>query len=147
MRIRLYALIFIQGYVILSVEIIAIRQLIPFVGNGTDTVAIIIAAVLLPLAVGYYVGGMHVAQAPNAKWATVRDRLIRNMVGATIPIVLGLPYVLLEVYFSLFSAMGIEQRLMQVAIYASVFLIYPLLLLGQTIPLVGSSEICALGNR
>ena len=47
----------IEGYAVLAVELIAIRQLTPYVGNATDTVAIVIAAVLLPLAFGYEAGG------------------------------------------------------------------------------------------
>ena len=46
-----------EGYVVLAVELLAIRQLTPYVGNATDTVAIVIAAVLLPLAFGYEAGG------------------------------------------------------------------------------------------
>ena len=48
----LLAAIAIEGYVVLAVELLAIRQLTPYVGNATDTVAIVIAAVLLPLAFG-----------------------------------------------------------------------------------------------
>jgi hypothetical protein len=47
----------IEGYAVLAVELLAIRQLTPYVGNATDTVAIVIAAVLLPLAFGYEAGG------------------------------------------------------------------------------------------
>ena len=42
-----------DGYVVLAVELVAIRQLTPYGGNATDIVAIVIAAVLLPLAFGY----------------------------------------------------------------------------------------------
>jgi len=55
----LFFIIFLEGYVVLSAELIAIRLTVPFVGSGTDTVSIIIAAVLMPLAVGYYVGGQY----------------------------------------------------------------------------------------
>ena len=53
----LLAAIALEGYVVLAVELLAIRQLTPYVGNAIDTVAIVIAAVLLPLAFGYEAGG------------------------------------------------------------------------------------------
>jgi hypothetical protein len=53
----LLAAIAIEGYAVLAVELLAMRQLTPYVGNATDTVAIVIAAVLLPLAFGYEAGG------------------------------------------------------------------------------------------
>jgi hypothetical protein len=43
----------IEGYVVLAVELVAIRQLTLYGGNATNIVAIVIAAVLLPLAFGY----------------------------------------------------------------------------------------------
>jgi hypothetical protein len=41
----------------LAIELAAIRQLTPYIGNATDTVVIVIAAVLLPLAFGYEAPG------------------------------------------------------------------------------------------
>jgi uncharacterized membrane protein (DUF441 family) len=48
----LLAAIAIEGYAVLAMELLAIRQLTPYVGNATDKIAIVIviAAVLLPLA-------------------------------------------------------------------------------------------------
>ena len=53
----LFLIIILEGYVVLSAELLALRQTIPYVGSSTDTVLIIIAAVLMPLAAGYYFGG------------------------------------------------------------------------------------------
>lgn len=53
----LFTLIILEGYVVLSSELIAIRLNLPFVGSGTDTISIIIAAILMPLAFGYHAGG------------------------------------------------------------------------------------------
>ena len=55
--IPLFVVIVLEGYVVLATELLAIRQSIPYVGGGTDTVSIVIAAVLLPLALGYWAGG------------------------------------------------------------------------------------------
>ncbi len=54
----LFLIIFLEGYVVLSTELLAIRLLLPFTGSGTDTVSIIIAAILMPLAFGYFAGGL-----------------------------------------------------------------------------------------
>jgi len=53
----LFLTILLEGYVVLASELIAIRTLVPFVGSGTEVIAIVISAVLLPLAVGYHIGG------------------------------------------------------------------------------------------
>src|SRR4028118_240411 len=76
----LLAAIAIEGYAVLAVELLAIRQLTPYVGNATDTVAIAIAAVLLPLALGYEAGG-RASFAPGDE-AGVRRQLTRNLLIA-----------------------------------------------------------------
>ena len=63
----LFFVIFLEGFVVLSLELLAIRLTIPFVGSGTDTISIIIAAVLLPLAFGYYRGGQFKGAGRTAK--------------------------------------------------------------------------------
>lgn len=131
----LYTVIFIEGYVVLATEILTIRQLIPFVGNGTETVAIVIAAVLMPLALGYYHGGQYNPQKTQNGTKTIRKRLILNIRTASLFIILGLSYMLLEIYFSIFSSLGIHHRILQTTTYSVIFLIYPIYLLGQTIPL------------
>lgn len=49
----LFLIIFLEGYVVLASEILAIRQTLPNLGGATDSTAIIIAGVLMPLALGY----------------------------------------------------------------------------------------------
>src|SRR5262245_39138536 len=45
----LFLIIFLEGYAVLSLELLSIRQGINFIGSNTDKIAIIIAAVLIPL--------------------------------------------------------------------------------------------------
>jgi hypothetical protein len=123
-------IIFIEGYAVLASELIAIRGLISYVGNGSDIVSIIIAGVLLPLAAGYYYGGM---TAHNRK--PVRARLIRNFTLALLFLVLGLSPVGMDTFFMGLSEIGITNRLLLAPLYVLVFLIPPTFLLGQTIPL------------
>lgn len=134
----LYIIIFLEGYVVLATELLAMRQLIPFVGSGTETVAIIIAAVLMPLAFGYYFGGKYKPTLKNGKLVTIREKLIRNILNAAVFLVIGLSYVFLAVFFSILQKLGITHRIFQASLYSILFLIFPIYLLGQTVPLVSN---------
>lgn len=127
----LFFIIFLEGYVVLSAELLAIRQTLPFVGSGTDTVSIIIAAVLMPLAFGYYAGGQHRGR--------IRNKLIRNLLMAGAVLTIGLSYVVLTWFFSALTE-GLEwkNRLLLITLYALLFLITPVYLLGQTVPLISN---------
>jgi len=125
----LFLIIFLEGYIVLSAEMLAIRQTIPFVGSGTDTVSIIIAAVLMPLAVGYYAGGRFKGN--------VRRRLIRNLLIAGTVLTAGLSFLVLHTLFGvLLREMGWHNRLLLTTLYSVLFLVVPIYLLGQTVPLI-----------
>lgn len=130
-------IILLEGYVVLAAELLAIRQTIPFVGNGPESIAIIISAVLLPLAAGYYVGG-HALE-----WATmtgmrlsIRRRINRNVLIAAAFYILGLSYMTLACFFYGLDELGFKSRLIQTLIYSGLFLVVPTYLLGQTAPLI-----------
>ncbi len=73
----LFFLIFAEGYVVLATELLAVRLTIPMVGAGTDTVSIIIAGVLIPLAFGYYAGGNYRARPrTKGRGKTLRQKLL-----------------------------------------------------------------------
>lgn len=131
LRIFLFFVIFLEGYIVLSAELLALRLLIPFVGNATDTVAIVIAAVLMPLAFGYYVGGA--ARPP------LRRRLVFNLAVSGVILSLGLSHIVMGAFF---SALGLGNdaggRLLATALYALAFLVVPVFLLGQTVPLASN---------
>ncbi len=134
----LYLIIFLEGYVVLSTELIAIRQLIPFVGSGTETVAIIISAVLMPLAFGYYFGGKFKAKQGRGGLVTIREKLIRNVLNSTVFLVIGLSYILLQLFFFGIDKIGIHHRVFQTSVYAIIFLVAPIFMLGQTVPLISN---------
>jgi predicted membrane-bound spermidine synthase len=124
----------IEGYAVLAVELLAIRQLTPYVGNATDTVAIVIAAVLLPLAFGYEAGGR--ASLTPGDEAGVRRQLTHNLLIAALILTFGLSHPFLVAFFQILDGNGLKHRLVQAAVHAAVFLVYPVYLLGKTIPLV-----------
>lgn len=132
----LFAIIIIEGYVVLSTELLAIRQTIPFIGSGTDTVSIIIAAVLMPLAFGYQAGGSFKPHKFLNTYITVRKKLTINIVCATAILTLGMSYRFLFAFFPFIAYVGISDRLLQTSLYCILFLVIPIFLLGQTVPLV-----------
>lgn len=132
----LFAVILLEGYVVLSAELLAIRQSIPFVGSGTDTVAIIIASVLMPLAFGYYQGGKFRPGFQNGRYFSIRRKLISNMLISLIIFVIGLSYMPMQEMLTFAIQNGFNNRLLLTTIYAGIFLVIPVYLLGQTIPLI-----------
>ncbi len=134
----LFIVIIIEGYVVLASELIAIRLTTAYVGNGTDTVSIIIAAVLMPLAVGYYVGGRFKAGFVNGRYCSVRKRLARNILISSLFLLPGLSYVLVEIFFFTLLNNGIDNRIVLITLYSLAFLVTPVFLLGQTVPLVSN---------
>ncbi len=134
----LFIIIVIEGYVVLSTELLAIRQTIPYVGSGTDTVSIIIAAVLMPLAFGYQYGGRFKPHKFLGQHITVRKKLILNIIIASAILLVGMSHESLRQFFTRMPALGIENRLAQITIYSTLFLVIPVYLLGQTVPLVSN---------
>ena len=135
----LFLVIILEGYVVLSSELLAIRQTIPFVGSGTDTVSIIIAAVLMPLAFGYQAGGhFRPGFNKNGKYISIRSKLIFNLLISMIILFFGISYVMINIFFLGLMEIGVTNRLLMTIIYSTIFLVYPVYLLGQTIPLISN---------
>ncbi len=137
----IFTLIILEGYVVLSSELLAIRLSIPFVGSGTDTVSVIIAAVLMPLAFGYFSGGrfkpgMHFdIFSFGPRYSSVRDKLIQNMVLALLFLLLAISYTFLDWLFKGAFTLGLTHRVLVTTLYSVLFVAPPVYLLGQTIPL------------
>ena len=124
----LYIIILIEGYIVLSTELLAIRQTIPFVGTGTDTVSIIIAAVLMPLAIGYYTGGRFRPCKIYGNYISLRKKLTFNLILSTVILLPGMSLVFMEWFFqNLLVDIGITSRIVQTSLYATFFvaIFYP----------------------
>lgn len=135
----LFAVIIIEGYVVLSSELLAIRVTIPFIGSGTDIVSIIIAAVLLPLSFGYYFGGQFKTHKDeDGKVVTMRDKLSSNILIASVFLVGAISYVPLITFMDILIGSGVSNRIVLATVYSGLFLVVPVFLLGQTIPLVSN---------
>jgi len=136
MHIFLYMIIFFEGFIVLATELIAIRQMLPVAGAGTDVIAIVIAAVLMPLAFGYFVGGQYKVQDTKNLKNEIRKKLSQNFFIAASFLAFALSQIFVEFLFELFQLVGIFDRLIQVSLYAIGFLVVPIYLLGKTIPLI-----------
>ncbi|MCH2037614.1 MAG: fused MFS/spermidine synthase [Rickettsiales bacterium] len=134
----LFFIIFIEGYIVLSSELLMIRQLVPFVGSSTSVVAIVIAAVLMPLSFGYYSGGRFKVKKVNGKYLTIRQKLINNVVYSSVYLLFGLTYIWLEIMWPIFEVVGIHGKITQTLIFSLIFIVYPVYLLGQTVPLISN---------
>ena len=132
----LFIIIALEGYVVLSAELLAMRVTLPFTGTGTDLFAIIIASVLMPLAFGYQAGGNFKRKQSDGTTQTIRKKLLKNIAIASIILLPGLTYMILQFFFYALSQAGIENTLLQIMLYCLVFLMYPVYLLGQTVPLL-----------
>ncbi|RYG61842.1 MAG: hypothetical protein EON60_02055 [Alphaproteobacteria bacterium] len=128
-----YLTIFLEGYVVLAIELLLMRQLTPFVGSATDIFAIIIAAVLLPLAVGYHMGGR---TAVNLTPETARSMLTRNFTIAALFFMVGLVHIHLNIFFTLLDSVFGGNHWLKTGVYCAVFALYPVYLLGQTVPIL-----------
>ena len=134
----LFTIIVIEGYIVLATELLAIRQTIPYIGSGTDTVSIIIAAVLMPLAFGYQYGGQFKPRKIFGRYVTIRKKLVLNILIASSILLIGMSYEFMKAFFAWLPQIGIEDRLAQTFVYSALFLVLPVYLLGQTVPLVSN---------
>ena len=135
----LFIIIFLEGYIVLASEILAIRQITSYVGSGADTVSIIIAAVLMPLAFGYYAGGnFKPAFDRKGKWISIRAKLISNIILAAWFLLPALATIAIDLFFNSLFAAGISDRILLTSFYSVIFLVVPVFLLGQTVPLVSN---------
>jgi len=121
---KIAGILFLEGFISLSAEIIAIRQITIFGGNIVTVTSIIIGIFLSALALGYMYG-------KNAQ--NVRNKLVTNFLLAGTCIGFGLSLGAQMYLFSFF-----ESRWLYV-VFASILTVAPIgFLLSQTLPLLTS---------
>lgn len=132
----LLSIIICEGFVSVSVEILAMRQLIPFVGSSVIVTSLIIGIFLLFLAVGYWRGGTYKSDF----YQTLR----RNFIYGSIFIGIGLSYVFAEYFFAI--TYKLVPHILPILTLYLLLIIAPLIyFLGQTIPLTMNlvkQEVC-----
>lgn len=125
----LWLIVGIEGFVSLAAQMLAIRQLMPFVGNTVTVTSLIIGIFLLALAMGYWQGG-HIAQRKGIA------KLIRNFILAGTWLGLGLSYVFLECWFLLGQQVLTGNLYILLVLYLLIIVALPVYWLGQTVPIV-----------
>jgi predicted membrane-bound spermidine synthase len=126
----IFGIIFIEGFLVLSSEVLIMRRFTPYVGNSIDITSIIIGLVLLPLSLGYFYGGQY---ASNNK--KIRQKICNNFKVAGMLLATGFSLWVMEISFAIYAMLNISRGL-QVALYMMIFLVYPTYLLAQTVPLI-----------
>ena len=129
----LFIIILISGYASLALELLAIRQLVPYLGSDTIITSIVIGIVLIFLSIGYYRSGKI-----NIKKSSIRDKIVNNFVIATCFIFISTTYVFLDNYFKFFEFIGITNRILKAFSFSILFLSVPSYLLAQTTPLISN---------
>ena len=137
----LFFVLFVEGFIVLSYELQALRLVMPYAGAGAETAAIVIAAVLFSLALGYQAGGSFrpIEHAPDLKIRrTIRSKILLNFLIAAPFMTLGSSYFFVDYFFTEMQRTGIESPLLKVSIYSLVLLAIPVFFLGQTVPLISN---------
>lgn len=123
----LLIILLLEGFITISVEILTIRQLLPFFGGSVLITSVIIGVFLLFLALGYWRGG--VCQS------NIFRRLSRNFTLALIWVGLGLNYTVISVFFYVSTLKWNMALLLSLSLYLLMVLAPIVFWLGQTIPL------------
>ncbi len=123
----LFTILLLEGFITISVEILTIRQLLPFFGGSVVITSIIIGMFLLFLALGYWRGGSH--QQDFFK------QLSRNFGLSMLWVGIGLSYSLISVFYYLTTYQAHFPLLFSLFLYLLIVLAPVVYWLGQTIPL------------
>lgn len=124
------AVLLLEGFSTVAIELIAIRQLIPAVGSNIVVTSWTIGLFLLALALGYWKGGT-VSRGTDVEALNRRLAISYSLSAAWLGIGLSLPFILqffmLPVYWQL-----------ALLIYVITVLIVPVIALGQTVPVLAA---------
>lgn len=122
----LFFLIILEGYLSITVEVLSIRTVVPYVGSNIINTSIIIGIFLLFLSLGYYKGG-----SITKNFETI---LLNNLIKSGIIFSIGFSNIFVQIFFNLLISIGINSYF--VLILYTLAIISPIIyLLGQTIPI------------
>lgn len=126
----LFVVLLVEGFVTISLEVLSIRQLLPFVGSSVVITSLIIGVFLLFLATGYYLGGQ--------KRADLLGRLQKNFNVSALFAGIGLSFAFCVLFFSFSQRVLKLPLLLSLSLYLILVLAPITALLGQTIPIAAS---------
>ena len=117
LRVWLLFLIFLNGYVSLSMELVVIRQLSFFVGSSAVITSIIMGVFLGFMSLGYFKGS-----AIKSPRGGVRKILFTSFIVVAAMSVLSSSFTLINQYFGLMYSWNIHSTVIQTFIYSFIFL-------------------------
>lgn len=117
MRIWLVLLIFLNGYVSLSLELLVLRQLSFYVGSSAVITSIIMGTFLGFMSVGYFLGTRR-----RAVRTSIRGTLSACFLAIALFAFLAASFPLITAYFRLMYGAGITSGVVQTAIFSLMFL-------------------------
>lgn len=120
-------LLFLEGFVSVSLQIFIMRQIVPFTGNSVIIMSFVIGIFLAALSAGYMAGGKH---KENHLWVLNKNLLISAFI-----ISFGFSYPVIDYFFNLFGG-WFGNTFIETGAYLILFLAPVVFLLGQTIPLL-----------
>ena len=120
-------ILFIEGFVSVSLQMLMMRQLVPFVGNSVVISSLVIGVFLASLSLGYVYGGRY-----NGDYI---KKIIKNIIVSGIFLSVGLSYTGMSYSFVFLSHLSFLP-LLNVSIYLILFLAPIVFMLGQTVPLL-----------
>ena len=127
MALLLLTILLLEGFITISVEVLTIRQLMPFFGGSVLITSIIIGVFLLFLALGYWRGGVcH---------QDYLQRLRRNFALSFIWVGIGLSYSFISLYYHVFVVKFAVQPLFSLFVYLLFALAPVVCWMGQTVPI------------
>lgn len=121
------AVLFIEGYVSIGIEILILRQLLPVVGGNIIVTSLVIGIFLLFLALGYHYGGK--------QQGALADRLAKNFLLASGWLGIGLSYILIATFFYYTNSLQHVPTIATLIVYLLLVLAPLIFLLGQTVPI------------
>lgn len=123
----LFIILLLEGFVTISVEILTMRQLLPFFGGSVVITSIIIGVFLLFLALGYWRGGQHQED--------FLQKLQNNFIASLLVIGFGLSYFFISLFLKItLYSLGLS-FLPALTLYLLLVLAPIVYWLGQTLPL------------
>lgn len=123
----LFIILLLEGFITISVEILTIRQLLPFFGGSVVITSIIIGMFLLFLALGYWRGG--------SRQQDFFKQLSHNFALSMLLIGVGLSYTFIDIFYIVCVYKMHVSFLLGLVLYLLLVLAPVVYWLGQTIPL------------
>lgn len=137
-RNQMLSVLMLEGLASSGLQIIAIRQSVPFVGSSILSTSIIISVFLGALAAGYMFGG----RVDGGRYRAV---LSRNLLICIPLFGIGMSYLFHEIFYVLLAAMTegsalLSSPLVHVSLFSMLVLAPLVFLLAQTVPLLLNSS-------